>query len=301
VSARILTCSDSEYYADPCDVPSLSPSIAKLLLHCPSKAWLAHPKLGGQGTDRTKAMKAGSVIDELLTTNGDRVQVVANVHTAKGDLVEYPANWNLKSAQERRDQLESEGFLPVLRHEYENAKATVAAIIAKAEAMRCPINRGVYQLAMAWTETADDGTEVQCRCKLDYCEPERGVIRDLKRLASAHPESCVRAMSAFGYDIQGAAYRRAFVANHPRLVGRESFQLICVEDKPPYPVTPVDLTGGFLALGESKWQRAVNLWARCLRDNVWPDYVTGPVRPEPKPWMIEDEFSKGDNEYDEAI
>ena len=40
-------------------------------------------------------------------------------------------------------------------------------------------------------------------------------------------------------------------------------------------ITPVELAGDYRALGLSRWRRAVNLWARCLREDRWPGYTEG--------------------------
>jgi hypothetical protein len=43
-----------------------------------------------------------------------------------------------------------------------------------------------------------------------------------------------------------------------------------------------------MEMGRMKWQRAINLWHRCLTTNTWPGYpTTGKL--ECAPWQMDDE------------
>lgn len=290
MSARILTCSDAEYFADPCEVPSLSASIAKELIVCPSKAWLRHPRLGGKRRKPTSAMLDGSILDELLTNGSARLRVIESAQPSKGPAI-VPENYKLDDTQRQRDAILASGLVPCLPREIVEAEARAEAILRKAAAQGCALD-GRRQVALAWVELADDGTEVQCRCRMDFLH-DSGLIQDLKLSHDVSPDGCRRMFRAFGYDLQGAAYLSAVNALWPHLVGRSRFQLICAESEEPYPVTVVDLDGGRLELGQMKWRRAVNTWAQCMRTNTWPDYTTGPISIEPSPWELESEYLEG--------
>lgn len=287
MNARVLTCSDKEYFADPCAVPSLSASIAKELILCPSKAWLHHPRLGGQPRKPTASMLDGSILDEFLTNGSARLEVIELARPAKGPAI-VPTNYKLDDTQRQRDAILAAGKVPCLVRELEEAEERAAAITDKAAAQGSPLD-GERQVAIEWTELADDGTPVLCRCRMDFFRTS-GLVQDLKLLHDVSPEGCRRAFRAFGYDLQGAAYLSAVRALMPALVGRERFQLVCAEPEPPYPVTIVDLDGGRLDLGRMKWRRAVNTWATCMRTDTWPDYATAPISLEPSQWELENEY-----------
>lgn len=303
--SEILNVTDAEYYADPGKDPTLSASIAKLLIECPSRAWLHHPRLGGVPTKSTAAMNSGTLIDEILTTDGQRIRVIESATDAKGNVVHFPRNKKLANTREQILRIEEAGHIACLSHELESAKDVARAVIAKARKMRCPIDGGRNQLALSWTETADDGTPVECRCKMDVFHRPTGVIQDIKRLANVSAGGCRRAFRQFSYDLQGAAYVSAVESCFPDLQGRARFQLICTEESEPYPLTPVDLRGSMLELGRMKWRRAVNLWARLMREKPngdWPDYVDKPITIEPSSWELEEETFKAEEmKYDQAI
>jgi hypothetical protein len=92
-----------------------------------------------------------------------------------------------------------------------------------------------------------------------------------------------------GYDIQGAAYTRAFESVDVRVRGRSSFTLLFCEPEPPYCITPVRFAGSMKELGARKWQRGVNAWERCTRTGEWRDYTDSVVFAEAKPWELEEE------------
>jgi hypothetical protein len=90
--ARLLDCSKEQYHADPTEVPSLSYSVAKILLtESPMHAYYYHPRLGGHVREQTKAMGKGQVIHKLLLGIGADIVVV------RAD------NFRTKAAQELRD------------------------------------------------------------------------------------------------------------------------------------------------------------------------------------------------------
>jgi hypothetical protein len=250
--------------------------------------------MGGAQNKQTKAMAAGSLIDELLTTDGTRVRVIVRSHDAKGTVVDDPTDRRLKQTQEQFETIQAEGQIPCLRHEYESARNVANAIRDKAAARGFPIHTGEFQVAIRWIETADDGTEVPCKCKMDVFHPH-GLVQDIKRLADCSREGVRRAVRQFGYDIQSAAYLSAVRATFAELEGRERFQLVCAEDEAPFPLSIVEMSGPMLELGNRKWRHAVNLWARLTNERPagnWPDYSDAPMRIEPTTWELsEAEFN----------
>src|SRR4051812_44666757 len=100
----------NEYLSDPCERPSLSSSIASLMLQrSPAHAFAAHPRLGGHRSDPTEAMLNGTLIDSLLC-GGDT------------EIIESPYDeYRTKEAREWRDATAATGKLAVKRKELEHA------------------------------------------------------------------------------------------------------------------------------------------------------------------------------------
>ncbi len=288
--ARILECTEQEYHADPCDVPSLSNSIAvKMLNKSPLHGWAAHPKLGGspgpaavaeEGDDgeeeegkpeSTAAQKNGQLIHKLMLGKGVDVVIV----DAK--------SFQTKYAKAIRDEALAAGKLPVIAHKHEKAEAVAAKLRRRCADAGYPLD-GMSEVAIEWREAGDNGPVV-CRCRMDNVSLETGVILDVKSSRDAHPDKCAKRLLEYGYDVQATCYPRALAALRPELSGRIRFTLLYVETTPPYAVVPAYLDGGFREIGKIRWLEAVRVWERCLASGVWPSYCERAVPLSPPAWV----------------
>jgi hypothetical protein len=273
VSARLLDVTVDEYHADPCVTPSLSASIANLLLaKSPKHAWQAHPRLGGIRRESTRAMDAGTMIHKLVLGEG------VDFHIIDRD------DYRTKHAQEMREAAREAGLLPVLKREFETARTAADAIVANLRPFGFRFD-GESEVAIEWTENGVAGP-VLCRGMFDHVHLDRGVILDLKKSRSAHPSACENHVAQYGYDLQSVAYRRALEHLRPSLAGRTDFVFLFVEMDPPHAVTPARLTGLFRELGERKWAEAVDTWSVCLRDDEWPAYTRKVLDLEAPRWAV---------------
>lgn len=283
MSAKILDVSEDEYFADPCEVPSLSQSIAHTLVsESPLHAWLKHPRLGKQPGAPTKATDSGHVIHKLLLGKGVDIEVL--------DVLEYRTN----AAKQMRDDAIAAGKVPMKRHEYQ-ALETAANELRERLAENGYLFSGESEFALQWDEKAYEGT-VLCRGRMDHVifdmVNERATILDIKKAASVNPRNLRRHFYDYGYDIQYQAYSSALVALHPELVGRIDFTYLFVEAEPPYSVVDIQPAGAFREMGLSRWTRAVDIWKRCSARNHWPSYKE-PGRPlmlEPMPYHAMEEL-----------
>lgn len=266
------------YHADPCPQPSLSSSIAHTIVSkSPKHAYLAHPRLGGSPKAPTKSMDHGSLVHALLLGKGRDILIV-----------DAP-DWRKKETQEERDRARAEGKIPCLFDSFERAKETEKELRSELERFEITLD-GVSEMAAFWQETADDGTIVDCRAMFDHWTRARAQALDLKTSRSAHPDACAQSMVEYGYDLQQAAYKSALGKIFPDLVGRIEYLNLFAEVEPPYCVTPASSAGTLRELGESKWRRAINLWAKCVREKQWPGYVSGVVRLEAPLWALKREL-----------
>lgn len=278
LKARILTCTEAEYFADPCERPSLSQSIAKLLLDkSPRHAHYAHPRLGkGERVER-KTFDRGKLVHKLVLGKGAEIAVV------EAD------DWRKKAAQEARDEAYAAGKIPALVGDYEYA-LTVAPEVHRqiAEQGKFTLANGDAEVAITWREPVAGHATVHCRGMIDNLDvgPGWAVINDLKVSESAHPRSCTSHVLAYGYDIQQAAYTRAIEDIFPNFAGTVGFNFIFVEIGPPVCVTIARLDGAMRERGVRRWARAVETWAECLAFDRWPGYAERPITLEAPPWVL---------------
>jgi hypothetical protein len=273
---------DSEvYFDDPCEVPSLSQSIAHTLVsRSPLHAWTQHPKLGGIGKKPSKEMDTGSVVHALLLGKGKRMLVIVDPETG-----EPFGDFKKKAARELRDQARSEGCIPLLQHQYESAVGIADGIRPKLKEFGIELS-GKSELTAVWKERDEFAHDVWCRGGLDHFVEDAATIYDLKIVRSSHPRACQSHLVGFGGDIQSAAYTSAIEKLKPELAGRVQFVFLFCEAEPPHCVTPVFRLGTMREYGELRWRRAINKWSECLRNDRWPQYVDEPIGVEAPQWAL---------------
>lgn len=272
--ARIIECSEPEYHKDPCATPSLSKSIAKVLVtESALHAWNLHPRFGGEANeddsldsasdDDTDAKKRGKIIHKLLLGKGASVEVI------RAD------SFRTKAAKRQRDEATAEGRVPMLERKYDDlvgAAETIKGNLHAEFGVDLDDPEGESEVAIEWTEDGVHGPIV-CRCRMDRVHINRGLIYDVKTIFSAHPEVCGKQATEHGHDIQDIAYRRALEALKPELAGRTEMIFLNVEIKPPFAMYPGPLDGELREIGRRRWDRALFLWEECLRTGRWPAYT----------------------------
>lgn len=273
--ARRLELTAAEYHRDPAPEPSLSSSIARLLLErSPAHARLAHPRLGGQSSEPTPAQDRGSLIHRLVLGQGAEIEVV-----------DAP-DWRTKAAQSARDAARAAGKIPALVHAVREAAEAAKAITGHLAAQGLELT-GDSEVALLWQEPAEHGP-VWCRAMLDHVLERDGrlVILDLKTCESAHPEQCTRSAIQWGYDVQCEAYTRAAELVWPEYAGRVDFLFAFAEHQPPYGVTVGRLDALMLQRGRRRWAEAVETWSRCLATDTWPGYAREPITLWSPSWLL---------------
>lgn len=244
---------EEQYHADLlCDEPTLSRSIARLLLDkSPLHAWTAHPRLNpAYRAKRTDTLDVGRAIHALALTNVDLCDVID------------ASDWKTKAAQEARDKSHQLGRVPVLPAQYkmisDMAEALQPFLVDLPEARREVT--GIYR---------DAG--VLCRVRFDFLPHDPAApIYDYKTTTDATPQAFARAAWRYGYDLQAAWYARAHKVLRGYAPG--GFIFIAQEKAPPYAVTLHRLTDGAYEYAERRCDEALTTWGRCLRLNDWPSY-----------------------------
>lgn len=279
--AKLVTnLPESLYHADPCEKPSLTATIANILeRQSPAHAFHAHPRLGGEKRERSATLDKGTALHAMLLGTEPIVMSVD------------ADDWRTKAARERREEIEAQGAVAMLRREHEALELVVDLIRQRFVEFGIDFD-GDSEISAFWEETTTAGASVLCRGRLDHLSQDRSTIFDLKMSRSASPISCVKHVESYGYDVQSAAYTRAVEKAHPELAGRVDFVFLFAELEGPIAVTPVRLDTAFREIGTRKWLRAVETWERCLRTDHWPTYVSKVTEISPPPWSVARELDR---------
>jgi hypothetical protein len=249
-----------QYHSDPAPTPSLSSSIARLLITAsPRHAWCAHPKLnpGFQSEDDETKFDLGTAAHAYLLEGADHFTVI-----------DAP-DWRTKAAKEARDVARKAGRLPLLRERWADvvgmAEAARDQLAAYQESPR-PFTGGAAEQTLLWQEGG-----IWCRARLDWLHEGHRVIDDLKSTGgSAHPDVWIRNhLFSTGFDVQAAFYLRGLKAVTGQ---RATFRFVVIEDTPPYALSVVALGPEALELAERKVAHAIEVWRHCVETNTWPAY-----------------------------
>lgn len=260
VTAGVHDLSRVDYDADPCPEPSLSSSIAKILLtKSPAHARLAHPRLNPAfEPDNDRKYDLGSLAHAMMLGEHDRIVAI--------DAADYRTD----AAKSARDAALALGKVPAL-----------AKVVAQAEKMAAAARRQLdaSEHGEAFTNGKPEQTlvwqmgDVWCRSRLDWV-PRNGAAQrwyDYKTTgASANPLEWWRTMYNTGGDVQEAFYRAGIKA----VFGTAfvDFLFVVQETEPPYALSVCALSGEAQALADDKVARAVGIWGWCLKNDRWPGY-----------------------------
>jgi hypothetical protein len=259
-----------KYHADPCEQPSLSSSIAKILLtQSPMHAWLAHPRLNPKyRPDESSRFDLGSAAHALLLEGEDRMVVVD------------ASDWRTKAAQAERDDARTKGMFPILRHQFHDVTNMVQEarkFIASTELAGIFENCKAEQTCV-WT----DG-EIHCRARLDWLTDDRLVILDYKSTDDARPETFIRQIARMGYDLQAEFYVKA-VEECAQV--SPTFVFLAQEITAPYSCSLVGLSNAYREIGKAKVGGAMDRWARSISSGKWPAYSAAVHYAEPSAWQV---------------
>lgn len=264
--------SAKEYHADPAPEPSLSSSVARILLdQSPRHAWLAHPRLNPeQDTDEpSRAKEIGSAVHKLILGRGAEISVI--------DATDYKGG----AARSARAEAMASGSIPVLVGDLATAEACAASFVEQMASIEgCAGFSGSPSEVVA---IAQDETGAWLRAMMDRLEEhERGaIIWDVKTTGqSAAPQAIGRKIADMGYEVQSALYERALLNIRPELAGRIVFRWAFIETEPPHLLTVAELDATGLEIGRKKVAAAIHLWNRCRTSESWPGYPARIIRAE---------------------
>lgn len=262
------------YHADPVVRPSLSHSVARILLdRSPLHARHAHPRLNPERAEQppTQAMIAGSVLHRLLLGRGEEVVVIPS------------DDFRRSAARNLRDDAFARGAVPILAPEFTRLRGCADAVLGQlyddpeAASFFAP---GRSEAVAVWRVGP-----VWCRAMIDRLPHASGVpMWDIKSTAlSARPEDWERTL-ARRYATQAAFYRLGVGMALRRPPGELRF--IVFERDPPHAVSIVACGETMIEAAEAEVKRALRMWAAATISGHWPGYGRGVHRIEAPVHML---------------
>lgn len=264
----------ADYFADPTPEPSLTQTLAKILLdQSPLHAFQACPRLNvptdeeDEGEKYDKARAIGNAAHKLMLDRGKDLAVA-----------EF-ADWRKKEAQEFKANAVFAHKEPILRKHFDVAGGMVDAAIEQ-------LNR-IHGCGNAFTQGDPEVVIANCdagiwlRSMVDWITPDLREVWDYKTTGqSVGPHDTGRLMSTAGWHIQAAMHERILDGIDPRGAGRRKFYYVAQENAPPYALTVNEIAESALTIGRKQIAYAFTAWALCVARNVWPSYPTRIIRPE---------------------
>lgn len=252
------------YYADALTAEeTLSVSIGKYIVRdSENHAKAHHPRFGGHRKKVTLSMKLGTIIDEILTNQEKRLELVA--------FKDFRSN-DAKAAKARAEE---NGKLAVKQAELDKARDRAESVMKNLRYHGIDLDQMQKQVCILFPQRASNGQEVQCKALLDFVSPDFTLIRDLKSTKKCKPGPALDKKALIDhYHMQAAAYINAVTALHPKLAGRVRFENVWVEEEWPYEPALTEFGGDALALGQALWQEAIDRWEASIRTGRWPGYM----------------------------
>lgn len=266
---------EAVYHADPVPVGSLSSGGARTLLQPGGPAKFhyerTHPRTGS-----TKTFDLGHAVHTRALGAGSDLWVID------------AADWRTKAAREERDEAYAAGKVPILVDDARRVHAMVDALLDHNPIAESLIRaEGDVEQSLFWQ---DQATDVWCRARHDKAVRDtsgRLVIVDLKTCEAADTRAITRSMTSYGYHQQDAWYRDAAIALD--LADEPGFVFVFVEKTPPHLVHVVQLHPADVAAGRARNRHALDIYAKCTADGVWPGHPTDDITEIELPaWARED-------------
>lgn len=130
---------------------------------------------------------------------------------------------------------------------------------------------------------ADDPvTGVRCKVRPDWLA-SGGVIVDLKTTSDASDEGFGKSVANYRYHVQAAFYTDVYRWATGDVL---PFRFLVVESDLPHGCTIMELPADVIEYGRRMYRRDLNLYAECLRNDVWPGIPGVPHALQLPSWFV---------------
>lgn len=258
-----LDIASADYFADPCESPSLTQSIASVLLdRSPRHAALRHPRLNPawEPYEDTK-FNIGNAAHKLLIGRGKELVIV------EAD------DWRTKDAKAARAEAQDAGKVALLAHQFRTAGAMSESFAEQvAQIPECnyafdPDHGGHGEVVII-----AEYEGVILRSMVDWMR-DPCHLDDLKTTGmSASPDRLAYAMADGGWDLQAAIQERILDVLDGQNAGRRHHFFYLQENDDPYEVTVCELPESVMTIGRAKLDKAIGIWRACVDSGRWPGY-----------------------------
>lgn len=252
------------YHADPSSSPSLSSTLARLLLNqSPLHAWTAHPKLNPNWQpEEKKTFDMGRAAHTAVLGVGEPYVAYPTEILASNGAA------STKAAKEWAQAQRDAGRTPLKAED-------VDAIGRMVDRVRDRLHEAQILLDTDRSEISAfaDIAGCICRAMIDNAPEDPSLpLYDFKTTTDASPHHCTRAVMNYGYDVQAAHYLETWKA----ATGEDrKFRFIFQEKTEPFEVCVVELGSDTLTMARKKIARAREIWRHCVESDHWPGYPAG--------------------------
>lgn len=212
----------------------------------------------------------GHAAHKMVTGEGEKIGVLdPAVHglTKEGEPSKVPAAtamWKQADAAFRK-----QGKIVVTKAQMEVAQRMAGRVFQHPLASKLLGPGGQAEHSIYWH---DDATGLRLRLRFDYLiqlPNGRWICVDYKTALSADPEYFAKAVFEYGYHQQQAWYEDGLREIGITDVG---FVFVVQQKNPPHQVTVCAIDPEHVELGRQLNRKAIDLFAECSRNNLWPGY-----------------------------
>lgn len=264
LEAGIHDISAALYHSDPCETPSLSASMVKILVkETPQHAWTAHPRLNPNfETDDDTKFSVGNASHALHLGDPQKFAIL--------DFDTFQS----KDSKKARDQAFADGKIPILLKHWDRVVEMTSAGREQLDSVpdfADVFRTGQPEQTLIWSE-GDGADKVWFRGRLDWLHDDHAKpYDDFKSTACADPGSWSRIVFNVRHDIQAAFYRRGIRALG--LNRNPVMRFIVQEVEAPYCLSVMQPAPEVLELADREIERAIRRWKWCRGNDRWPGYT----------------------------
>lgn len=259
------------YLADPAPSPSVTSSLVRsLLTTAPRAVWERTPRLNPHAEVEVQTkFDIGTAAHAEFIGEGEPIVVI------------HADSYRTNAAKEERDRAYADQKTPVLAHDMDRVSdmAEEARHSFGKNRMLGPVLADEWLLrepSLFWNSQG-----VMCRCRPDLFLPKPAsggppvVVHYKTTATTTNRQMLPRFAANQQWDMIAAHYH----AGAKALTGIDPIQYFAIQEtQPPYLCLVGELEQPFVETAEMRRERALEIWAKCLRENNWPGHIERAIR-----------------------